>query len=216
MYTGRLDLAFIHRAFEKGADGVFVGGCWPGECHYITEGNYDALGNVHLYKRLLRGMGLYDRRLQLTWLAASEGARYAQEMNAFVHTLKELGPVADGEGLDRGELSDRMAAVGKLIPYIKLVERQRLRPQERTEEATERFWADERTGRLFDEMVGDHLLVSRIVSLLGKGPRSIAQIAKELELEASDVSKHLGASSKKGLVQYDTEHGVYTLAGQGM
>ena len=53
MCTGRVDLAFMLRAFSNGKDGVFIGGCWLGECHYLTEGNYDALGNVNLYRKLL-------------------------------------------------------------------------------------------------------------------------------------------------------------------
>ncbi|MBK5102493.1 MAG: hydrogenase iron-sulfur subunit, partial [Desulfobacteraceae bacterium] len=47
MCTGRIDLSFVLRAFSNGADGVFIGGCWLGECHYVTEGNYDALFNMH-------------------------------------------------------------------------------------------------------------------------------------------------------------------------
>jgi coenzyme F420-reducing hydrogenase delta subunit len=50
MCTGRVDLAFVLRAYRQGADGVIIGGCWPGECHYVTEGNYDALGNMYLGK----------------------------------------------------------------------------------------------------------------------------------------------------------------------
>ena len=61
--TGRVDLGFIHRAFSNGEDGVFVGGCWPGECHYVTEGNLDALGNMHLYRKLLQRIGLRPERL---------------------------------------------------------------------------------------------------------------------------------------------------------
>ena len=57
MCTGRVDLSFIFRALRKGADGVIIGGCWPGECHYVTEGNYDALGNVYLCKKLLAYRG---------------------------------------------------------------------------------------------------------------------------------------------------------------
>ena len=53
MCTGRVDLAFILRAFSNGADGVFIGGCWPGECHYVTEGNYHALSMMHLARKLL-------------------------------------------------------------------------------------------------------------------------------------------------------------------
>ena len=54
MCTGRVDLAFVLRAFQRGADGVIIGGCWPGECHYVTEGNYDALGNMYLCKKLTK------------------------------------------------------------------------------------------------------------------------------------------------------------------
>ncbi len=55
MCTGRVDPAFILRAFSNGKDGVFIGGCWPGECHYITEGNYLALSMMHLCRKLLTG-----------------------------------------------------------------------------------------------------------------------------------------------------------------
>jgi coenzyme F420-reducing hydrogenase delta subunit len=51
MCSGRVDLEFVLRAFENGIDGVFVGGCWLGECHYVTEGNYDALSMMHLGKK---------------------------------------------------------------------------------------------------------------------------------------------------------------------
>ena len=70
---GRIDLAFVLRAFSNGNDGVFIGGCWLGECHYITEGNYDALSMMHLCKKLLEHIGLNPDRLRLEWLSSSEG-----------------------------------------------------------------------------------------------------------------------------------------------
>ena len=67
MCTGRVDLALVLRAFQKGADGVIIGGCWPGECHYVTEGNYEALCTTHLGRKLLdrelRKIGTTLRRL---------------------------------------------------------------------------------------------------------------------------------------------------------
>ncbi|MDA3832911.1 MAG: hydrogenase iron-sulfur subunit, partial [Spirochaetales bacterium] len=57
MCSGRVDPAFIIKAFLHGADGVYIGGCWPGECHYITEGNYDALTNTYLYRKILEQIG---------------------------------------------------------------------------------------------------------------------------------------------------------------
>ena len=76
---------------------MFVGGCWPGECHYMTEGNYDALGMMHLTRRLLEHIGVNPERLRLEWVGASEGIRFAELMNDFVKKLKELGPLGSGE-----------------------------------------------------------------------------------------------------------------------
>ena len=58
MCSGRVDLEFVLRAFANGNDGVFIAGCWLGECHYITEGNYDALSTMHLGKKLLEAAGI--------------------------------------------------------------------------------------------------------------------------------------------------------------
>ena len=58
MCTGRVDLAFMLRTFSNGKGGVFIGGCWPGECHYVTEGNYHALGLMHLARKLLQKTGV--------------------------------------------------------------------------------------------------------------------------------------------------------------
>jgi NADH-quinone oxidoreductase subunit E len=127
MCTGRVDLGFILRAFSNGTDGVFIGGCWPGECHYLTEGNYFALSIVHLAKKLLKQIGVSPERLRLEWVSASEGSRYAEVMNDFAGKLKQLGPLGKGEGIDEKNLKFKLDAVSHLVPYIRLVERERLR-----------------------------------------------------------------------------------------
>lgn len=63
MCSGRVDMGFVLRAFSNGSDGVFIGGCWPGECHYSTAGNYDALSMVHICKKLLKQIGIDPERL---------------------------------------------------------------------------------------------------------------------------------------------------------
>ncbi len=210
MCTGRVDLGFVLRALAKGADGVFVGGCWPGECHYITEGNYDALANMHLCRKLLERVGVDSSRLRLEWVAASEGSRFAEVMDDFVRQLKELGPLRGGEAGD--DVGAKLAAVDRLIPYIKLVERERLRAPEKTEEAYNAYYASEETQRLFDELIGDKLVTSQILALLGDGPRSTAEIAEQLALAPSDVSKHMKDSSRQGLVRFDPNENRYLLA----
>jgi F420-non-reducing hydrogenase iron-sulfur subunit len=92
MCSGRVDPTFILKAFSLGVDGVFVGGCHPGDCHYIA-GNYKARVRIELTKRLLHQLGIETERLRLEWVSASEGARFAQLVADFTNTIKELGPL---------------------------------------------------------------------------------------------------------------------------
>ena len=212
MCTGRVDLAFILRALIKGADGVLIGGCWPGECHYITEGNYDALGNVNLYRKLLQRIGLSPERLRIEWIAASEGSRFAEVMNSFVGRLRELGPLHGGAGDEASGLATRLEAVNRLIPYIKLVEREKLRVPVKSEAAYKDFFESNETQQLFNEILSDKLAVSQILLLLKENPLSTRAISEKLGLNPSDVSKHMNRSSMHGFVTYDTSSNCYALA----
>ena len=158
MCTGRVDLSFIFRAFAKEADGVFIGGCWPGDCHYVTEGNYDALGNVHLGRKLLAGIGLEPERLRIEWVAASEGTRFAEIMTDFSRQMTALGPPGRAAGLDAATVKGRLGIVAKLIPYVKLVQREKLRPPTRNEEEINAFFASEEAAITFDGLIADKLL----------------------------------------------------------
>jgi len=79
-------------AFRRGADGVLIGGCHPGDCHY-AEGNYKALRRFHLLKRLLGDLGIESQRLRLEWISAAEGDRVRVVINEMVETLRRLGPL---------------------------------------------------------------------------------------------------------------------------
>ncbi len=91
MCSGRVDPSFVLDAFAKGADGVLVGGCHPGDCHY-AQGNYKTLRRVKLLKMLLKDMGLEEERLRLEWISASEGNKFREVVNDMVIKLKEIGP----------------------------------------------------------------------------------------------------------------------------
>jgi hypothetical protein len=135
-------------------------------------------------------------------------------MNDFVAELGELGPLdrEGGGGIEGGALARKLQAVGKLIPFLKLVERERLRPPSRTEEAYNRFYASEETDRLFDELVADRLATVEIVSLLRERPLSTGEICEVLSLSPSEVSRHMNSSSRQGLVRYDAGSRRYALA----
>lgn len=92
MCSGRIDPQFVLDALRKGADGVLIGGCHPGDCHY-QEGNYKCLRRFHLLKRFLTQMGIEDERVRLEWIAASEGDKVQRVTDEMVNDLKRLGPL---------------------------------------------------------------------------------------------------------------------------
>jgi len=89
--SGRIDPLFILKALHLGFDGVLVSGCHPGDCHYQT-GNYRARRRIALTKRFLEDMGIDRRRLQASWVSASEGVKFADVVSQVVKELKEIGP----------------------------------------------------------------------------------------------------------------------------
>lgn len=92
MCSGRVDPQFVLEAFAKGADGVLIGGCHPGDCHY-QEGNYKALRRFTLLHRLIEGMGIEPERLRLEWISASEADKLRTVVNDMVEKIRALGPM---------------------------------------------------------------------------------------------------------------------------
>ncbi len=89
--TGKIDALYILRAFEKGADGVYVAGCREGNCHFL-EGNIHAKRRVRYLKQLLDELGLGGERLEMYNMSAAEGPRFAEVANEFTQRIKALGP----------------------------------------------------------------------------------------------------------------------------
>lgn len=92
MCSGRVDPNFVLEALARGADGVLVLGCHPGDCHY-SEGNYKCQRRVPLTRKLAEQMGIDPRRIRLEWVSASEGARFTQVVTEFTEQVRALGPL---------------------------------------------------------------------------------------------------------------------------
>jgi len=90
MCTSRIDPVLVETAFLRGADGVLVAGCHPGDCHY-EEGNYYARRRFAVLKKVVEGLGLESERLRLSWVSASEGQRFADVVNEFNEKIKKMG-----------------------------------------------------------------------------------------------------------------------------
>ena len=89
--TGRVDVLYLLRAFERGADGVFVAGCLEGTCHFM-EGNFQAKRRVQYAKRILDEIGVGGDRLEMYNLSSSDGPRFAQIATEMSERIRELGP----------------------------------------------------------------------------------------------------------------------------
>jgi len=91
MCSGAVDPVYVIKPLLDGADGVLIGGCHPGDCHY-QEGNYKARRRVAILKNILRQMGFDEERVWLRWISASEGQLFAETVTEMVEALKEKGP----------------------------------------------------------------------------------------------------------------------------
>lgn len=93
MCSGRISPEIVLRTFREGADGVLVMGCHLGDCHY-SSGNHRTLKRVPLLRNLLGYAGINPERLQLEWVSAAEGPRFAQVTKGFVDKIRTLGPLS--------------------------------------------------------------------------------------------------------------------------
>lgn len=95
--TGKVDAIHLMKAFEDGADGVFIAGCLEGECHFL-EGNLRAKKRVSYVKRLLEEVGMNSQRVEMFNLSSAMGGRFAEIVEEMTQRIKEMGPACnDGQ-----------------------------------------------------------------------------------------------------------------------
>lgn len=126
MCSGRVDMQFVLRAFFDGVDGVIIVGCKLNECNYATQGNYYALSTSVLCKRLMEHMGVNPERLRIEFMSSADGIRFAAAITDFSKKIRELGPLGEAEGLGRDELKGKVKEMLRLVPYIKIANREKL------------------------------------------------------------------------------------------
>ncbi len=150
-------MAHVLRGFSNGADGVFIGACHLNECNYITHGNYHALTMVHLAKKLLEYVGLNPDRLRIEHMSGSESNLFVEAVNGFVQRVRELGPLGTGEGIDKGEVKSRISEVIKLVPYIKIVNQDKLAARLDTPGEYDELFTTDEIERLFRDVVSYYI-----------------------------------------------------------
>ena len=91
MCSGRVNPLFVINALQQGADGVLIGGCHPGDCHY-AQGNYFARRRIAVLKKLLEFIGIEPERVHMAWVSAAEGQKFADVIKEVTDHVKKIGP----------------------------------------------------------------------------------------------------------------------------
>ncbi|MCG3260367.1 MAG: hydrogenase iron-sulfur subunit [Candidatus Heimdallarchaeota archaeon] len=94
MCSGRVNPMYVVNALQQGADGVLIGGCHPGDCHY-QHGNLLARRRMAILKNLLEFIGIDSRRVRMTWVSAAEGRKFAEVIKEVTEKIKKIGPMKD-------------------------------------------------------------------------------------------------------------------------
>jgi coenzyme F420-reducing hydrogenase delta subunit len=207
MCSGRIDPYLVLEAFAQGVDGVFIGGCHPGDCHYL-EGNYQAERKIKMTKQLVKKSGLEPQRLRMEWVAASEGERFAQLMREFSKQVKELGPsplsgaasnaklIANLDAAKHAALDFRLRAI--VAKEWKIVEQGNVYGETKTQEE-------------WDEFMEDAILAEferkRLLGLIKGKAMSVKELASEIELPTDRILDHVVFLRKRNFLALDSIEG---------
>jgi len=198
--SGRVDPSIIVTAFEKGADGVLVTGCHPGDCHYIS-GNYQAERKVENTRKILKKAGVDERRLGLEWISAAEGARFAEVVNEFTELITNLGPLTVAPHKIKAakeEASD--FRLRWLVGREKdMLEKGNVFGEEVTKEDFE---------ILMDNVIETQFVRNSILTALKKEPMSAKELAKKLGVPSDVVVQNLVQLARGQMVQIIEDHPI--------
>jgi coenzyme F420-reducing hydrogenase delta subunit len=202
MCSGRVDPPLVVRAFTRGADGVMILGCHPGDCHYAT-GNYYARNRAQVLAQLFGKVGLDAGRFMLDWVSAGEGERFASLVGSFTDQVRALGAlgselVSPGE---REELPLRLNAAARVVAG----ERVRWlmgRKQEMLAKGDVygRSVAAQEYDALLESSVGDEYLRNRLLLLTSDRPLSVVEMADAIGVPPRQILPHVMALEQGGLM----------------
>ncbi len=207
MCSGRIEPSLILEMFIQGADGVLVGGCHLGDCHYQV-GNYYAEKRVKLTKKLLKAIGIEPERLRLEWIAAAEGQRFADTVRDFTELLKSLGASQiAGDQPDIELLKKLFAAKNAAKDFrLKLLVAKELKIVEEGNVYNNKI-PPEDLEILMDNAIEDELGRCRILFALKNNPRSVEDLAQELGISSRKVLSHIVTLKDRGLIAMDRIEG---------
>lgn len=211
MCSGRVDPFMVFRAFRKGADGVLVAGCHPGDCHYIS-GNLHAKERMEQVSRVIEKSKIPVQRFRLAWISASEGKIFAQLTRDFTEDLKKLGPLSR-EVIGGVPTMNKVAAAENLFldfPVRWLTARVEILAEE--ENVYGERIDPEKLNRMADDFFETEHLKHSILQLITDNPTSLFAITEKLDTPSKHVFDCLIELKMEGLVDivgFEDEYPVY-------
>jgi coenzyme F420-reducing hydrogenase delta subunit/DNA-binding transcriptional ArsR family regulator len=215
MCSSRLEPSIILEMFIQGIDGIFIGGCHFGDCHYM-EGNYHAIHKIELTKKLMERAGLNPNRLRLEWVSASEGQRFAQIMKDMSLQIKELGPnPISGKNPDLKIMEQLLIARNAADDFrLRLLVGKTYILTDKANAYNNKIEV-EKYKEIIDEILEEELLRQRILMSLSKKSQSVKGIAKDIKTPSRLVLEHLVVLRDRGLVGLERIEGqtpIYSYA----
>jgi coenzyme F420-reducing hydrogenase delta subunit len=218
MCSGRVDPVMVIESLLAGADGVFVGACKRGECHY-TSGNLHAEGKMEITKRVLRMAGIDPARLRMRMMSSAEGNKFVEFAGEFQKDITELGPLGKPEGIDKNDLEVKLQAAGKALGgrKIRWVTGKIVEFTEKGNLYGEKFTAHE-IGRLFDEIAMDEFRLREILERLKGKPHSVKELATKMDTAPKILVRQMADLKKMGFAEIHSVVGntpMWELSGNG-
>jgi coenzyme F420-reducing hydrogenase delta subunit len=203
MCSGRLDPAFVIEMLIQGADGVFIGGCHLGDCHYI-KGNYYAEKRYNMTKKLLTKTGLNPDRLQLKWISASEGQLFADTMREITERITELGPSpVSGDSPDLNILEQLLIIRNVAEDYrLRVIIGKGINLVDEFNVYNEPL-EPERFEYLLDIAIEEEYVRSGILFYTKEKPTSVTDIASKLSLSPEIILRHVVTLKDRDLIKMD-------------
>jgi len=200
MCSGSVDPAVVLEALLRGADGVLVCGCHPGDCHY-QEGNDHAARRIETLRKLVALTGLEPQRLRLEWVSASEGKRFAEIVDDFVQTISELGPnPVAGESPDIDIMEGLYVARSAVDDFRLSLLINKEHTLETKPNAFNKIVSSEEIQDLINRAILDEYARCRILLATRSDALSVKEISSRIHMPEEDVLKHIVLLRDRGLI----------------
>ena len=201
MCSGRIDPMLILNAFKSGADGILIGGCHPGDCHYKV-GNYHAYQKIKFIEKILDIIEIDKRRLRLEWISAAEGQHFSKVVNEFSETINQLGNIS---------LSDKQLELLNLSIDMTSDFRMRWLIGNKLKITTdgnvyEKIIPEEEFDNFLDEVIKIELLRRKILKIIENEALSAPQISEEINVDKEVIMKNLIALMTERKVSMEIKH----------